>query len=537
VESAPTTSARRARSGRRSRGRASSGVVASYLHDLSDRHRRDRDSVAGAGHAQRAAGERPLWPILVLACMAQFMVILDVAVVNVALPSIHAGLGFSERGLQWVVNAYTLTFAGFLLLGGRASDLLGQRRVFVGGLVLFALASLIGGAAQGPGMLVGARAAQGIGAAVISPASLAILTTTFREGSARNRALGAWAAMGAAGGTAGVLLGGLLTDLLSWRWILFINVPIGIGVAALSLRFVAERRTLRTDRNFDLAGALTATLGLMAIVWAIVRTDVNGWGSAQTIGVLALGFALLGLFLAIEGRLASAPLLPLRIFSSRLLSAANGVIFLLGAAVFGMWFFASLYLQQVLGYSPLRAGLAFVPMTLTILVTSTWASRAVTRIGTRPLLVAGMLAQGAGLLLFSKVSANGSYLGDVLVPGELVTLGMGLAFVPATIAAVAGVAPSEAGIASGVVNTSRLLGGALGLAILATLATARTDGELPAGHAGAQVFRAALTDGFQLAFTVAAAFALAGALVAALLVRQRPRAELQAEVAAADIAA
>ncbi|MFL5820444.1 MAG: MFS transporter [Solirubrobacteraceae bacterium] len=463
---------------------------------------------------------RALWPTLILACLAQFMVILDVSVVNVALPSIRRALSFAEQDLQWVVNAYTVTFAGFLLLGGRAADLLGRRRVFIGGLLLFSLASLVGGVADSQGMLIGARAAQGLGAAVVSPASLSILTTTFREGSERNRALGAWGAMGGAGGSAGVLLGGLLTDLLSWRWILFINVPIGLAAAAFSLRFVAAGRHQARARNFDLAGAITGTLGVMTLVWAIVRTDVNGWGSVQTIGVMTIGLALIGVFLTIEGRLAAAPLMPLRIFTSRMLSAANATMFLLGAAMFGMWFFASLYLQQVLGYSPLEAGLAFLPMTLTIVVGSTLASRAVSRIGVKPLLVGGMLAEAAGLLLFTSVSPRGSYLADVLAPSLIVAAGIGLAFVPITIAAVSGISHGEAGLASGIVNTARLMGGGLGLAILATLATSRTHGDLRVGSA----LHGALTDGFQLAFAVGAGFAFAGALVALLVLRQaKPR--------------
>jgi EmrB/QacA subfamily drug resistance transporter len=480
---------------------------------------------------------RPKWPTLVLVCVAQFMVILDVSVVNVALPSIRGSLHFSQQDLQWVVNAYTLTFAGFLLLGGRAADLLGRRRVFIGGLVLFSVASLVGGLAESKGMLVGARAVQGLGGAVVSPATLAILTTTFREGPERNRALGAWGAMGGVGGATGVLLGGVLTDLLSWRWILFINVPIGLIAGAAALRFVAEGRNLDRARHFDVAGALTATLGVVALVWAVVRTDVNGWGSPQTLGVMALGVALLGLFLLIEGRLAPAPLMPLRIFSSRTLSAANAIVLLLGAGMFAMWFFVSLYLQQVLGYSPLRAGLAFLPMTLSIVIGSTFASRAAARFGIKPLLVAGMLAQAAGLLLFTTVSPEGSYLADVALPSLLVAAGIGLAFVPVTIAAVAGVAPGEAGLASGLVNTSRQLGGALGLAVLATIATARTDDVLAGTRgAGAHAVHVALTDGFQRAFAFGAAFAVAGALVA-LVALQTPRAAERARRERASSAA
>jgi EmrB/QacA subfamily drug resistance transporter len=478
--------------------------------------------------SRREAG--PRWPTLALACIAQFMVILDVSVVNVALPSIRQDLGFSATGLQWVVNAYTLTFAGFLLLGGRATDLLGRRRVFIGGLLLFSIASLVGGFAQSEGMLVAARAAQGLGGAVISPATLAIITTTFTEGSERNKALGVWGAMGGAGGAAGVLLGGLLTDLLSWQWVLFINVPIGLAAAVLAPRYVAEGRNPARARNFDTAGALSVTLGLVAIVFAIVRTDVNGWGSAQTLGVLALGIALIGLFLLIEGRLASQPLMPLRIFRSRALSSANAIVFLLGASMFGMWFFVSLYLQQVLGYSPLKAGLAFLPMTLTIVVGSTLASRLVTRVGVKPLLIGGMLSQAVGLLLFSQVSAGDDYLTGVL-PAALVTAaGLGASFVPVTIAAMAGVDQSESGLASGLVNTSRQMGGALGLAILATVATSHTAAIAGSGAPSA----AALSSGFDLAFQVAAGFALAGVLVALFGLQLRRR--TAAEPAAVELA-
>jgi EmrB/QacA subfamily drug resistance transporter len=459
--------------------------------------------------------ERPhLRATLLLSCLAQFMVILDVSVVNVALPSIRNALHFTEADLQWVVNAYTVTFAGFLLLGGRAADLLGRRRVFVWGLVLFAAASLAGGLATSRGVLIGARAVQGLGGAVIAPASLSILTTTFTEGAARNRAVGIWGAMGGAGGAAGVLLGGILTDLLSWRWILFINVPIGLLAAVAAQRYIAEGRNPERARSFDLPGALTATLGLSVLVLGIVRTDVTGWGSAQTLGIMAAGLALLAVFVGIEGWFAKQPLMPLRIYRSRTLSAANLVVLLLGAAVFAMWFFLSLYLQQVRGYSPIRAGLAFLPMTLCIIVCSTLASRVVTRIGPKPLLVFGMVVETLGLLLFTGLSANGTYLGDVLVPSLLVAIGLGSAFVPVTIAAVAGVAPQEAGLASGLVNTSRLFGGALGLAVLAALAATRTKNDLSqAGH-GVQAMHQALTSGFQLAFLVAAGIAAAGAAIA-----------------------
>jgi EmrB/QacA subfamily drug resistance transporter len=451
-----------------------------------------------------------LGAILLLACLAQFMVILDVSVVNVALPAIRGALRFSEQDLQWVVNAYTVTFAGFLLLGGRAADLLGRRRVFVSGLVLFALSSLAGGFADSQPLLIAARAAQGLGGAIIAPASLSILTTTFEEGPARNRAVGLWGAMGGAGGAAGVLLGGVLTELLSWRWILFINVPIGLLAAVFAARYIPQTREVAKRRSFDLAGAISATLGLSVLVFGIVRTDVTGWGSLSTLALIAAGAALLVGFVAIEGRIAQAPLMPLRIYASRTLSAANVVVLLVGAAVFAMWFFLSLYLQQVLGYSPLRAGLAFLPMTLCIVAGSTLASRVVTRVGPKPMLVAGMVAMAAGLGLFTQITPGGSYLGQIVVPSLLVAIGIGFAFVPVTIAAVAGVASEEAGLASGLVNTSRFVGGAIGLALLAALATSRTNVDLSHGLSG----HAALTGGFVLAFGIAAAFAAAGAVIA-----------------------
>ena len=326
---------------------------------------------------------------LLLCCLAQFMVILDVSVVNVALPAIRGALHFSEQDLQWVVNAYTVTFAGFLLLGGRAADLLGRRRVFVAGLALFGLASLAGGVAQSQATLIAARAVQGLGGAVIAPASLSILTTTFEEGAARNRAVGIWGAMGGVGGAAGVLLGGVLTDLLGWRWILFINVPIGLAAALLAQRLIAEGRNPGAGRNFDLAGAITATAGLSLLVLGIVRTDVTGWGSASTLAVMGAGVLLIGAFVAIEGRFAKAPLMPLRIYESRTLSAANAVILLVGAAVFAMWFFVSLYLQQVLGYTPIEAGIAFLPMTVCIAGASTLVPRLIARVGAKTVLIAG----------------------------------------------------------------------------------------------------------------------------------------------------
>jgi EmrB/QacA subfamily drug resistance transporter len=473
--------------------------------------RTSTESPPGMSRDTESSPPRHLTATLLLSCLAQFMVILDVSVVNVALPAIRGGLHFSEVDLQWVVNAYTVTFAGFLLLGGRAADMLGRRRVFVVGLVVFALASLAGGIADSQAVLIGARAIQGLGGAIIAPASLSILTTTFPEGHARNRAVGIWGAMGGVGGAVGVLLGGVITDLLTWRWILFINVPIGLVAAIAAQRLIMESRNEQGTRDFDLLGALSATLGLSLLVLGIVRTDQTGWGSGPTLLLIAAGIVLLVGFVLIEGRFARAPLMPLRIYRSRTLSAANIVVLLVGAASFGMWFFVSLYLQQVLGYSPIRAGLAFLPMSLTIAVFSTVASRFVIRIGAKPMLVAGMAFLTVGLALFARISPTGTYLGVIIAPSLLVAAGIGLSFVPATICAVAGVAPAEAGLASGLVNTARLFGGALGLAILAALATSRTDHQL---HGGATL-HAALTSGFQLAFLVSAGFTLVGCLVAA----------------------
>src|SRR3954447_26813338 len=468
---------------------------------------------------QLSDNARKTWT-LVLCCIGQFMVILDVSVVNVALPSIRADLHFSASELQWVVNAYALTFAGFLLLGGRAADLLGRRRMFVIGPMAFAATSLLGGLAQSKEVLTGARALQGLSGAVVAPATLSVLTSTFTEGAERNRALGAWGAMGGAGGAAGVLLGGVLTQTLSWRWILFINIPIGVLAGLAALRYIAESRVDDSARRtFDLSGAVTVTLGLVVLVYGIVETDRYAWGSARTLVTLAIGLGLIALFLLIEGRLAKAPLVPLRVFRSRQLSAANIVMFLLGASSFAMWYFVSLYLQEVRGFSPIETGLAFLPMALSVALGAQIAGKGTARIGAGPLLALGMALVAVGMLLLGRAPVGGSFAVDVL-PAELITaLGVGLAFVPLTIAAMAGSAPQEAGLASGLVNTSRQIGGSLGLAILATIAVARTS-DL-AGHVA---LKPALASGFHHAFVVGAVFAGVGAILAAVLIPPvRPR--------------
>ena len=468
---------------------------------------------------------------LVLCCLAQFMVILDVSIVNVALPSIRADMGFSGTELQWIVNAYTITFAGFLLLGGRAADLLGRRRVFIAGMLLFALASLVGGLAQDKMTLILARGIQGLGGAVVAPATLSILATTFTDTAERNKALGLWGAMGGVGGATGALLGGALTETLSWRWVLFINLPIGLIAGLAAWRVIAESRREGARRNFDISGAVSVTAGLMVLVYGIVRTDVNGWGSTTTLVTLGIGLALLAVFIAIEARLASAPLMPLRIFRSLPLSAANLVVFALGSAVFAMWYFVTLYLQNVLGYTPIEAGFAFLPMTLLIVLCSRFAGPLVSRRGPWGLLATGMSMIAVGMMLFTRIDPGGSYVSDVLAPSLLCAAGIGFSFVPVTIAATTGVDPSESGLASGLVNTSRQMGGSLGLAILATVATART--EQLVGHTGQA---AALTSGFDSAFTLGAVFALAGALAALFAAGTRQRRRRAAEPQPARVA-
>ena len=454
--------------------------------------------------------------LLLVVCLAQLMVILDVSIVNVALPSIHDDLDYTTTGLQWVVNAYTLTFAGFLLLGGRAADLLGRRRVFVAGTAIFTLASVLCAVADTQGTLDAARALQGFGAAVISPASLAILTTSFAEGRERNRALGVWGAMGAIGGSTGALLGGLLTQDIGWPAIFLINVPIGIGVIAASLRLVPEGRSEAEHRHFDATGAILVTVGLVALVYGIVRTDALGWGSAGVLLPLAAGLILIAAFAFVEARVAQVPLLPARIVRMGRLRAANLVVFLLFAAIFTMWFFLTLYMQQVLGLDALETGVGFLPMTLSIVAVTSFTARLIARFGAGWVLTAGLLFGGAGMALLSDVHAGGSYFADVLPGGVLSAIGLGLGFVSGTIVAVQGIEGRDSGLASGLLNASRLLGGALGLAALSTLAASHTSDELASGIQPA----AALSDGFHVAFLAGAGICLAGAVVSLLLLRR-----------------
>ncbi len=476
---------------------------------------------------------------LLLLAMAQFVIVIDASIVNVALPSIGAQLHFSRADLSWVVNAYTLTFGGFLLLGGRLADLLGRRRMFTVGLVLFTLASLAGGVAQSEGWLIAARAIQGLGAAAVSPAALSIITTTFADGAERNRALGIWGAVAGAGGAAGVLLGGILTSGLSWRWVLFVNVPIGLAAAALGPRLLLESRAdADQGKSFDVPGAVTVTAGLALLVYGVVDAVNSGWGSMGTLLRLAAAAILLMAFLVIELR-QRQPLMPFSIFRLRTLRGANIVGLLIGMSLFSMFFFISLYLQNVLHYSPIKAGLSYLPLSIGIILSAGGASQIVTRVGFKPPLVAGMLLIAGGLLWFSQVhSPGGSYAADVLGPSLLAAVGLGLAFVPVTIAAVSGTEPREAGLASGLINTSTQVGGALGLAILATVANSRTQGLL---HAGTHNSAVALTKGFDRAFLVGAGFALAGAILAAVLIssgdsREHARAARRGEAAVAPVA-
>jgi EmrB/QacA subfamily drug resistance transporter len=469
--------------------------------------------------------------LLLIVCLAQFMVILDVSIVNVALPAIHDGLGFSTTGLQWVVNAYTLTFAGFLMLGGRCVDLLGRRRVFLAGTALFSLASLACAVADTRGLLLGARALQGFGGAVLSPATLSIVTSSFEAGPERNRAVGMWGAMGALGASSGALLGGIFTQALGWPAIFAINIPIGALVIVLGLRLIPAGRDTKPARNFDLAGAILITASLVSLTFGIVRTDTLGWGSPGVLVPLAAGVALLGAFLLVESRIAKAPLIPLSVLRVAQLRIANLVVTLLYAAFFPVWFFLTLYVQEILHYDAIEAGLSFLPMTLSIFAASTLAPKLVARFGPRVVITAGMLGATIGMSLLVGVSPGGSYFADVLPGAMLSAIGMGFSLVPATIVAMQCLPASQSGIGSGLLNTSRLMGGALGLAVLSTIADAQTRADASAGAAHA------LTSGFDLAFAVGAFFALAGALLAALRLRGgRPRPELAAVPSSETIA-
>lgn len=463
---------------------------------------------------------RRLGLVLATCCAGQFLVVLDASVMNVALPSIRTALHFHTDSLQWIINAYTIVFAGFLLLGGRLADLYGRRRVFLGGIGVFTLASLAGGLAWNPASLLLARGAQGLGAAIMAPATLTVLGTTFTDRDQRAKAFGLWGAVAAGGGAVGALIGGVITEWLSWRWILLVNVPAGAVLAAGVLYSVTESRKDEEDRQADVPGAIAITLGLMALVYAIVRSEEEGWGSPQILGFLVAGVVLLALFVLNEARMDRHPLVPLSIFKNRSVTAANLVAFTSTAALWGTFFLFTLLLQLVLGYSPLETGFAYLPLSLGILVAARGIASLVPRLGPRPLLVTGLLMSSAGLAWLSRASAGADFLTDLFGPTLVLGVGQGLISASMTVAGTSEVGYREQGLVSGLLNTSRQVGGALGLGILSVIAAAHTSA---AGGAPGQASRAALADGFGRAFLVSALFPLIG--VAAALAVPRVRKE------------
>jgi EmrB/QacA subfamily drug resistance transporter len=468
------------------------------------------------------------WLVLVIACLAQFMVVLDATVVNIALPSVQRGLHFSATNLQWVVNGYTLIFGGFLLLGGRAADLLGRKRLFIAGVILFSVASLINGFAQSSGMLIAGRALQGLGGALVSPAALSIVTTTFTDGKKRTQALGVWSAIAAGGAAVGLLMGGILTDIASWRWVFFVNVPVGLATIALALRYVAESRVQLQHRSFDIAGAVTVTGGLVVLVYAIVKGQAYGWGSARTLGLGAVAIALLVAFIAIERR-SKAPLMRLSIFRVRSLTVGDSALLLVASGLFGMFYFASLYVQNILGYSPLKAGLAFLPVTAGIIVGAAIAQQLIRRLGVRNVSIFGIALAAAGMLVLTQLPVHGSYVGNLLVGLLPMSLGMGLAFVPITLLGTSGVKGEDSGLASGLFNTAQQVGGSLGLAILSTLAATQTSNLLSGtGHVTAT---AARVSGYHVAFAAAAIMLAAAAAIVAVGLRRSHMREIEADLA------
>ncbi|CAI7980686.1 MFS transporter, DHA2 family, methylenomycin A resistance protein [Frankia sp. Hr75.2] len=469
-------------------------------------------TAAPAGRGRRV----PAWAVLAVCCFAQFMVVLDVSIVNVALPSMQTELDLSSSGLQWVVNAYTLAFAGLLLFGGRAADLFGRRRVFISGLVLFTAASLAGGLAENQVMLIVARAVQGLGGAVLAPATLSILMTSFPDPRERVRALGMWGATAAGGGAMGALAGGVLTEIADWRWVLFVNVPIGLVLlVGARAALVESRGQARGVRDLDIPGTVTVTAGLTALVYGIVRTESSSWGSPVTIGWLVAAAVLLTAFLIIESRTEN-PLVPLGIFRRKALRYANTIGIVMGSIMFGLFFFLTLYLQQVKGHGPLEAGLALVPMPIMIIVGSQVSSRTVGRFGPRPLIIGASVIVASSVCWLSALSAHGSYWSEVFGPLTLLGFGMGINMVAVTTAATAGVPPQLAGLASGLLNTARQIGAAVGLAVLAIVADTHTDSELAAGADRAD----ALTSGYSLGFLVCAALMFGAAALAVFMPRK-----------------
>jgi EmrB/QacA subfamily drug resistance transporter len=471
---------------------------------------------------------RKRWFALAVIVAAQFMVVLDVAIVNVALPSIKTDLHFSQESLQWVITAYSILFGGALLLGGRLADLLGRRRLFVVGLVLFTVSSLLDGLAWSESSLIAFRALQGLGAAMLSPAALSILTTMFKEGRDRNIALGIWGAASGSGGAAGVLLGGALTSAFSWSWIFFINVPAGVLVLALVPFLLRESRADLNHRHFDTAGAASITGGLMLLVYAMTRATQHGWATTETIGLLTASAALMIGFVVIEFR-SKGPLLPMRIFRLRTLTASNITGLLMGAAIFSQFFLLTLYMQQVLHYSALKTGVAYIALTLTIISFSAVAQAMATRFGIRRTLPVGLALSAGALILFARLPVDGHYATDLLPAFLLSGIGLAMAFVPMSIGGLTGVRPADAGVASGLINTSQQIGGAIGVAAATTIATTYTTHFVTAHPGTSPLAGAALTHGFQVAFYVLAAVAVVGAIVAAVLVEPKQASEITLE--------
>ncbi|MHB8692723.1 MAG: MFS transporter [Solirubrobacteraceae bacterium] len=458
---------------------------------------------------------------LALLALTQFMIVIDASITNVALPTIGRDLKINQTDLTWVINAYTLTFGGFLLLGGRLADLIGRRRLFMVGLTVFGLGSFLGGVAGSQAFLDGARALQGLGAALVSPAALSLVTTIFAEGAERNRALGVWGAVAGAGGAAGVLLGGVLTE-INWRLVLFVNVPVAIAAVLASPRTLNESKADTEVSSFDIPGAVTVTAGLALLVYAFIKASSSGWGSAATVERLAGAAALLAIFVVIELR-TRHPLMPFRIFRLRTLRGANIAGLLTGMSLFSMFLFISYYLQFVMGYSALKTGLAYLPLSVVIIISAGVASQLVTRIGFKPTLIGGLILTALGLFWFSRISPHGNYLADVLGPSMLAGAGLGFTFVPVTIAAMAGTGPSEAGLASGLINTSQQVGGALGVAILVSIATSRIGDFGLAAHT-----KEALTAGYSRAFLVGSGITVLAALVSAVTVSSKDSREASA---------
>ncbi len=461
------------------------------------------------------------WLVLVLVCLAQFMVILDATIVNVALPTIQTDLGMTDTNLQWIVNAYTLIFGGFLLLGGRAGDLAGRKKVFLIGLVLFTSASLLCAVATGSTWLIMSRGLQGLGAALVSPAALSIVTATFREGADRTKALGVWSAIAVGGGAVGLLLGGILVETFSWPWIFLVNIPVGIVAFILSLRYVPESRDEHAHKTFDIPGAVAVTAGLIALVYGIVRSAELGWGSGQVIGILALSAVLLIGFVAIETRSAE-PLVRLSIFAVRTVRGANVVMLIVACGLFAMFFFNTLFLQRVLDFSPIQSGLAFLPFTAGIIVGSIASQQLIPRLGAREVPIVGLVIAVVGMLLFLRLTPESTYLADILPGIMLTSIGMGLTFVPLTLIATSGIPVDDAGLASGLFNTSQQVGGALGLALLSTFAANKTADVLSSagGKPTESQTAQALVDGFHIAWIGCAAFLGAGAVMLFVLLRR-----------------